>query len=56
MEEVIVNGLSGFYIDWGRSKELNGGLFWINDDYVFSVVGNIDKNQMLKIAESAKIQ
>lgn len=54
-EKITVNGNEGFYINWGSVKEPDGGIYWTDDNYAFSILGNFDKEEMLKLAESAKV-
>lgn len=55
IDNVTVNGSEGFYINWGNSEKPDGGIYWTNDNYAFSIIGNFDKEEMLKLAESAKV-
>lgn len=54
-EKITVNGNEGFYINWGTVEEPDGGIYWIDDNYAFSILGNFDKEEMQKLAESAKV-
>ncbi len=55
IEKISVNGNEGFYINWGSVEEPDGGIYWTDDNYAFSILGNFDKEEMLKLAESAKV-
>lgn len=55
IEEITVDGNDGFYINWGSNEEPDSELYWTNDTYVFSIAGIFDKEEMLKLAESAKV-
>ncbi len=54
-EKITVNRNEGFYINWGSVEEPDGGIYWTDDNYAFSILGNFDKEEMLKLAESAKV-
>lgn len=42
----------GFMLDFGNDDSL---IYWIYDGYLFSISGNIDKNEAIKLAHSTKI-
>lgn len=45
-----INGCEGFVIDWGDGSYIA----WDNGDYVFELIGNININEMKKIADSVQ--
>ena len=47
MERLTVNGCEGLF----SSKENLNILLWGDDSYIYCIGGNIDKNEMIKIAE-----
>lgn len=49
-EKIKINGCEGVYT---TNKNINA-LIWHNDKFVFSVVGNIPKDEIIKIAEKIK--
>lgn len=56
-QNVTVNGHPGIYVDFPYDAEMPWGvLMWDNGDYILIVDGDLDKNEMLEIAKSAKIQ
>ena len=51
LERLTVNGCEGLF-----SSNKNGNiLLWGDDSYIYRVVGNIDKNEMMRIAENIYI-
>lgn len=42
----------GFMLDFGNDDSL---IYWIYDGYLFSISGNVDKNEAIKLAHSTKI-
>ena len=50
-ETIDVNGVDGVY----TSNENINSLIWHNDDYSFRVIGNIQKEELIKIANNVKI-
>lgn len=48
-EEIIINGIKGIYF---RADEYNSGIIFNNDKYIYSVDGNIDKEELVKIAQN----
>ncbi len=56
-QKVTVNGRPGIYVDFPRDDAASWGiLMWDNGDYILSVDGNLDKNELMKIAKSTKIE
>ena len=56
-QKVTVNGRPGIYVDFPRDDAASCGiLMWDNGDYILSVDGNLDKNELMKIAKSTKIE
>lgn len=49
--EIMINGSKGILVD------KNGGitLFWYDTEHAFYLMGNIDKEEMIKMAESTKM-
>ena len=48
-EEIIINGIKGVYF---RADEYSSGIIFNNDKYIYSVDGNIDKEELVKIAQN----
>lgn len=48
-ESLTINGVEGVYYQNPNSK--SSGVVWNNGDYIFSVQGNISKEELIKIAE-----
>lgn len=51
VEPININENNGFYIEDGVDLIL----LWENDGYIFTIIGNIDKNTAINLAESTKI-
>lgn len=54
-EEIDVNGHAGLCIDFSDDKHNRSIVVWDNGDYILEIVGNLSKNELLNLAESAKI-
>lgn len=55
-EIVYINDKPGLYTDWtAAGDEGSGFVLWDNGDYILNVYGNMNKNELLALAESAKI-
>lgn len=48
-EEIMINGIKGVYY---RADEDYAGIIFNNDRYTYSVDGNIDKEELVKIAQN----
>ncbi len=48
-EEIIINGIKGVYF---RADEYSSGIIFNNDKYIYSVDGNIVKEELVKIAQN----
>lgn len=55
LETIFIDEKPGLYIDWSSEKRVSGFLAWDNGDYILEIVGNLDENEMLDLAKSAKI-
>ncbi|MCD7731718.1 MAG: DUF4367 domain-containing protein [Oscillospiraceae bacterium] len=51
MEYILINGHEGFIIDFGNDDYF---ISWDNGDYIFTVQGNVNKNNLILIAESVQ--
>ena len=54
--KVTVNGHPGVYIEFHDHSYESGILLWDNGDYILMVDGDLDKNELMNIAKSAKIE
>lgn len=50
-EKITINGMDAVYF---RSDDVNNGLIFNNGEYIFVVNGNIDKDELINIAENVK--
>lgn len=55
LETVYIDEKPGLYIDWSNEKRDSGVIVWDNGDYILEIVGNLNKDEMLALAESTKI-
>ena len=53
-EELNINGHYALYLETGTSEELVGTYIWDNGDYVLQVSGSFAKDELVKLAKSAK--
>lgn len=53
--EVEINGYSGIFLDISDDKRNSTGVIWDNGDYIFELVGDLDKNSLLNLAKSAEV-
>ncbi len=53
-EAVEINGHDGLYIDYSGKGVILGCVVWDNGDYILSLDGDLTKNELLDLAESAK--
>lgn len=54
--KVTVNGHPGVYVEFHDLSFETGILLWDNGDYILMVDGDLDKNELMNIAKSAKIE
>ena len=51
-ENILINGLEGLLVE----KNGRTTLIWHNNDFSFSLMSEVDKNELIKMAESIKIK
>lgn len=51
LEYIEINGNDGYIIDLGNNEYY---ISWENGDYVFDIIGNIDKKELVFVANSVK--
>lgn len=56
LEEVIINGHYGVCVNEYRKNTVITYIMWDNGDYILQLVGNLDKDLAIELAESAKVQ
>lgn len=54
-ESIQVNDYDGLLIDWSTAEYICSEIIWDNGKYIFTLVGNLSKEDTVKLAESAKI-
>lgn len=54
-EIVYINDKPGLYTDWTSGQEGSSFLVWDNGDYILEIRANMNKEEVLVLAESAKI-
>ena len=52
LEPIQINGMDGYYLPNSSLKSI----FWDDGTYFFDVSGHLDKNELIKVAESIKIK
>lgn len=50
-EDIIINGITGVYF---RADEAESGIIFNNGKYIFSVNGNLSKEELVKIAQNVQ--
>ena len=55
LETVFIDQKSGLYIDWSNENKDSGFIVWDNGDYILNIIGDLNKNEILDLAENAKI-
>lgn len=55
-ESVTISGYDGLLIDWSSEDYTCCEIVWDNGEYIFTLVGNLNKTDITKLAESTKIQ
>lgn len=53
--EVEINGHHGFFLEASESEQIKPVLIWDNGDYIFIIIGDLSKNNMMNLATSTKI-
>ena len=51
MEYVEINGCDGFIVDIGIDEAY---ILWDNGEYVFEMLGNIGKSELISVAETVQ--
>ncbi len=55
IEEIVINGKNGLYIDFSDKKSNKTFLVWDNGDYTFEVSADLTKSEVLNLVEFNKI-
>lgn len=55
LEEIEINGHFGLCINFSKDNSPTYILIWDNEDYILELLGNLSKNELIKLAESARI-
>ena len=53
--KVEINGYSGVFLDISNDKQTFTGIIWDNGDYILELFGDMTKNNLINLANSAKI-
>lgn len=56
LEEIVINGHYGVCVSEHIKNTVVTEITWDNGDYVLQLVGNLDKDLAIELAESAKVQ
>lgn len=55
LEEINIGEHSGLYIDWSDENTNYGSIIWANGEYVFEIIGNLTKNELLNLASHTNL-
>ena len=55
LEEIKINGNYGILLDFSDDTQNSGLVMWDNGDYILEVSADMNKNDVINLAESAKI-
>lgn len=54
-EEIEINGRYGVCLDFSDDKRYKSVVIWDNGDYILEIIGDLPKNLLVNLAESAKV-
>ena len=54
-EEIRINDTMGLYIDFSHNDKKNSTIIWDNEDYIFEISADLDKNQTMNLSNITKI-
>lgn len=54
-EEIEINGHNGVCLDFSDDERFRAVVIWDNGDYILEVIGNLPKNCLMDLVESAKV-
>lgn len=54
-EEINIGEYSGLYIDWSDENTNYGSVIWANGEYVFEIIGDLTKNELLNLANHTNL-
>lgn len=55
IERVTINGCDGFWWTSQNKDSVLNKIVWVNDDYIFSISGNLNKEAVEELANSTKL-
>ena len=55
IEEIDINGHAGLCMDFSDDKHFSAFILWDNGDYIIEIGGDLPKNELEKLAKTAKI-
>ena len=53
--ELEINGHYGLYLERSRNNNNRSYIIWDNGNYILEIAGNLNKNDITKLAKSAKL-
>mgnify|MGYP000022404087 FL=1 len=54
-EGINIGEYSGLYIDWSDENTNYGSVIWANGEYIFEIIGNLAKNELLNLAKHTNL-
>lgn len=54
-EEIVINNHHGIFIDFSDNEHFGSIVVWDNGDYILEMIGDLSKNHLVNLAESAKV-
>lgn len=54
-EEIVINDHYGLFIDFGYDEHFSSIVVWDNGDYILEISGDLPKEHLVNLAESAKV-
>lgn len=54
-EEIVINNHHGIFIDFSDNEHFGSIVVWDNGNYILEIIGDLPKNNLVNLAESAKV-
>lgn len=54
-EEIEINDQQGIFIDFSNNEHIGSIVVWDHGDYILEIIGDLPKNNLVNLAESAKV-
>ena len=53
--ELEINGHPGLYLETWQNNQISTYIIWDNGNYILEIAGNLNKNDIVELAKSAKL-